>query len=267
MGYRSLALKGIQKMSKISALSVIFGLALAVAPALPAFAQSESSTPRQIQSMIEAGQSGQAVQALKGVLSQHPDSGVAWYLMAEAQDAKGHEAAAAQALAKADQYAPGLPFANPQAAEALRAHINNGVATASGGHHSSGGVSIVLLIIVALVVLFVLLRMVAGWGRRAPMNPPYPGNPNMPYGGYGPNGPYPYGQAGGMGGGLGSSIVTGLAAGAGFAAGERIVDGLMGGNDARAGGQQDFPTGSQDDGLMGNPGWDSGDDQMGGDSW
>lgn len=254
-------------MSKFSALSMVFAAAFVLAPALPARAQQQGPTPSQIQTMIQAGQSGQAVQALKGVLGQHPDSGVAWYLMAEAQDAKGHEEAAAQALAKADQYAPGLPFANQQDAQALRAHVNNGLES-SGTHHANGGISIVLLVIVALIALFVLLRMVAGWGRRSPMARPYQANPNMPYGGgYGPNGQNPYGPAGGMGGGLGSSIITGLAAGAGFAAGERIVDGLMGGSDAQASNQQDFPAGPQDDGLMGDPGWDDNGNNLNSDGW
>lgn len=266
---------GYPKMSKISALSMVFAAALAVAPAMPAFAQGQSLSPDQIQTMIKTGESVQAVQALKGVLAQHPNSGVAWYLMAEAQDARGHEEAAAQALARADQYAPGLPFANPQAADALRTHINRGLATSSA-HHKSGGVSIVLLVIVALIALFVLLRIVAGWGRRSRITPPYQGYPNTPYGGgYGPNGPGPYGPGGGMGGGigggLGSSIVTGLAAGAGFAAGERIVDGLMGGNNAGAASppaQQDFPAGPQDDGLIGDPGWgNDDDDNLNSDSW
>lgn len=259
-------------MNKFSALSMAFVAALLVAPAAPAFAQEQTVTPRQIQTMIETGESGHAIQALKSVLGQHPDSGVAWYLMAEAQDAKGNEPAAAQALAKADQYAPGLPFANPQDAQALRTHIDSRI-KAAGAHHTGGGVSIVLLVIVALIALFVLLRMVAGWGRRRPpMNPPYPGAPNTPYGGnYGPNGPYPYGPAGGgFGGGLGSSIITGLAAGAGFAAGERVVDGLMGGNQAQAAppGGFDQSAGPQDDGLSGDPGWGDGDDSdLNSDSW
>lgn len=254
-------------MRKVSALSAIFISVLTAAPVLPALAD-EAFTPRQIQTMIVDGKSGQAVDALKNILEQHPDSGAAWYLLAEAQDARGHESAAAQALAKADRYAPGLPFANQQDAAALRTHINNGVASA-GGHHTSGGVSIVLLVIVALIALFVLLRMVAGWGRRSV----YRGNPNMPYGdGYGQNGPGPYGPAGGGGiggGGLGSSIISGLAAGAGFAAGERIIGGLMGNGDAQAAqppAQQDF--GSQDDGLSGDPGWgDNNDDGLNDDSW
>lgn len=254
-------------MSKYPALSMFFAAALAFGMVSSAAAQEQALSPRQIQTMIKTGQGAQALQALKGVLAQHPQSGVAWYLVAEAQDAGGNEAAASQALAKADQYAPGLPFANAQAVQALQAHINNGL-EASSGQHSKNGISIVLLVIIAFIALFVLLRMVAGWGRRAPVNTPYPTNPNMPFsGGYGSSGPFTPGGA--MGGGLGSSIVSGLAAGAGFAAGERIIDGLMGGNQAQAAppfGQQDFP-GPQDDGLSGDPGWGSGDDNLSGDSW
>ncbi|GAN79196.1 tetratricopeptide repeat protein [Acidocella aminolytica] len=246
--------------------------ALALAPALPAFAQSQGASPRQIQTMIDTGQSAQALQALKGVLDQHPQSGVAWYLAAEAQDARGNENAAAQALAKADQYAPGLPFADPQKAAALRTHIDRGLKAGGGVSHALGGVSPVLLVIGGLLLLFVLLRLVSGF-RRGGMNlgyRRYPGNPNAPYGPNGPNGPYgPGGGYGPMGGGLGSSIVTGLAAGAGFAAGERIVDGLMGGNEAQAAQpQQDFMP-NQDDGLMGDPSWDmgGGNDDLNTDSW
>lgn len=253
-----------------------FTLALAggllLSPTLPAFAQAQGPTPRQIQTLIDSGQDAQAVQTLKGVLQQHPESGPAWYLMAEAQDGRGNENAAAQALAKADQYAPGLPFADAQKAAALRAHIKGGLVS-KGATHSVGGFSPVLLVIGGLVLLFILLRLFSGF-RRGAMNPAYrgyPDNPNAPYGNYGPNGPPPYGSGGygPMGGGLGSSIVTGLAAGAGFAAGERIVDGLMGGNEAQAAPQQDFTPG-QDDGLIGNPGWDDSsnfDDDLNNNSW
>lgn len=260
-------------MSKFSLPLLALASGLMLAPALPAFAQDAS--PRQIQTMIDNGQSGQAISQLKSVLNTHPDSGTAWYLLAEAQDARGNENAAAQALAKADQYAPGLPFANAAKVSALRAHINNGLSSAQAGERHHGGVSMVMLVIGGLILLFVVLRLVSGF-RRQQVYRPFPGNPNMPYNNYPQGGPGPYGPgggygpAGGMGGGLGSSIVSGLAAGAGFAAGERIVDGMMGGHDAQAAPpQQDFGQ-SQDDGLMGNPGWDDGgssDDDLNNNSW
>ena len=258
-------------MNRISFRSLALVGALTLAPVLPALAQSLA--PAQIQSMISSGQAAQAAQDLQGILAQHPKSGTGWYLMAEAQDAQGNGAAAAQALSKADAYAPGLPFANPQDVAALRNHIQAEAAqSVPRAHH---GVSPLFLVIGGFLVLFIVLRVLSSFRRSAAFGRTgYPGSANMPYGGYGPNGQPPYGPqaGGGMGGGLGSSIVTGLAAGAGFAAGERVIDGLMGGGQAQAQQfPQDFTPGSQDDGLMGNPGWDSSsdndDDGLNGNSW
>ena len=229
---------------------------LLLATTFPAFAQNAEPSPQQMQALINSGLSGQAIEQLNGVLNQHPDSATAWFLMAEAQDAQGNETAAAQALAKADQYAPGLPFADPQKAAALRAHIDGGITSPTTGARHSHGISPVLLVIGGLILLFVLLRLFSGV-RRQQVYRTYPGNPNSPYGVYPPGGPNPYGPGGygPMGGGLGSSIISGLAAGAGFAAGERILDGMMGGYDAQgAQPQQDFAP-DRDDGLLGNPGW------------
>jgi hypothetical protein len=216
-------------MKAISRLIVAAGLSLG---ALAARAQ----TPAQIQGLIADGQDNLAVSQLQSVLAAHPQSGTAWYLMAEARDALGQEGAARDALAKAEQVSPGLPFADPEKVAALQAHLNHG-----GGHP-------VLMVVGVLFVLFVLLRMFAR--RRA-----------VPYG-YGPG----YGET--MppapaygGGGLGSSLMSGLAAGAGFAVGERIVEDLSGGGQAF--GQDTTP--SWDDGLNGSPGWDdsSGTDNSG----
>ncbi len=250
--------------------SLCLGGGLLLASALPAIAQNAEPSPQQLQGMINNGQSGQAIGQLNAVLSQHPESGTAWFLMAEAEDAQGNETAAAQALAKADQFAPGLPFANSQKAAALRAHINGGIASPIAGTTRSHGISPVLLVIGGLILLFVLLRLFSGV-RRQQAYRAYPGNPNTPYGSYPPGGPSPYGPGySPMGGGFGSSIISGLAAGAGFAAGERIVDGMMGGYDAQAAQpQQDFSS-TQDDGLLGNPGWDDNsniDDGMNNNNW
>ncbi|MGO9817054.1 MAG: tetratricopeptide repeat protein [Acidocella sp.] len=235
-------------------------LALLGAMLLGTAAHAQAQTPRDIQTMIANGQDAQAVQALNNVLAQHPQSGVAWYLLAEAQDAQGNEAAAAQALNKAQQIAPGLPFANQQEAAALQAHIS---ATPVRQHHGSG-ISPAIMVIGGFVLLFVLLRM---FGRRRAVYPGYgaPGGmPGAPMGYGAPN----YGPGGGFGGGgMGSSLLSGLAAGAGFAAGERIIDDLTGQGAARAG-TPDFPDNSRDDGLLGNPGWDnSSDDDLNNNSW
>jgi uncharacterized protein len=221
----------------------------------PVRAQSAGTapSPSQIQSMINAGQEGQAVQALQNVLESHPKSGVAWYLLAEAYDAQNNEVSVGTALNMAERSDPGLPFANPQEVAALKAHI----AAAQPQSGGSGGHT-AILVIVGLLLLMLVLRFLPGrdtaarnYGYTAP--PPPPGTP--PYGfGYNPTG---------AGAGMGSALMGGLAAGAGFAAGERIIDGLAG----RGGPAIDpnfpptgFPQGpdpSRDDGLMGNPGWDN----------
>jgi uncharacterized protein len=230
-------------------------------------AQAQANpTPRQLQALIANGQESTALADLQNVLQAHPDSGVAWYLTAEAQDAAGNGAAARTALANAERYAPGLPFAQPDKVAALRAHL----AAAPAARHGFG-LSPTMIVIGALILLFIVLRGFLRPRRYMPpqngFGPGYPGQPpgpppGNPFGS-GPGGmPYgqnPYGQN--MGGsGLGSSIVTGLAAGAGFAAGERIVDGLMDGSrgdrpfDPSQGIGQ-MPAPDRDDGLTGSPNW------------
>ena len=67
-------------MSRRLSLALIFAGAMA----LPAMAQ----TPSAIQNLIASGQPALAAQELTSVLQAHPDSGEAWYLQAEAQDAQ-----------------------------------------------------------------------------------------------------------------------------------------------------------------------------------
>jgi hypothetical protein len=246
-----------------------FALSLIAALAFSPFARAQDAastptpSPQQIQSMIAAGQSSQAIQALQNVLATHPKSGVAWYLLAEAYDAQNNEDAAGTALNMAARSDPGLPFANQQDLAALRAHIAGPQQRSgfSGGHTA-------MLVIGGLILLMIVLRFLPGrgvaqrnYGYTQP--PPPPGTP--PYGfGYGPNT---------GGGGLGSSLIGGLAAGAGFAAGERIIDGMMGnrGGPTIDQTQQNFPDQSRDDGLIGNPGWDnsggSSDDDLSNTGW
>ena len=230
--------------------------ALAVAAIGPAKAQNAS--PQQIQGLIASGQEQTALSQLHGIVQANPDSGVAWYLTAEAQDASGNEGAARTSLAKAEQLSPGLPFAQPNQVAALQSHLNG--AGMQTRHHS--GISGVLVGIIGLVVLFLVLRMLFR-PRRQMGRPGYPDGHNPGFNQ--PPGPYPYGPApGGMGGGLGSSLLGGLAAGAGFAAGERVIDDVFGRNNNQQGPfqqDQNFGNGGidgRDDGLTGNPGWDDG---------
>ena len=245
----------------------IFAVALAVfalAAHTPAKAQT-TATPQHLQAMIAAGQEQEALAQLQTVLQAHPDSGVAWYLSAEAQDAAGNEAAARTALANAEQFSPGLPFARPAEVAALQSHINGTAAP------TRSSISPMLIGIIGVVFVFLVLRMLAR--RRRYMTPP---GYQSGYG-TGAPGPYPYGSGPGMGlgvgpgMGIGGSILGGLAAGAGFAAGERVIGDMFGGGSANAdplnpnyGGQSFDPNSStvpgsdRDDGLMGSPGWDAG---------
>ncbi len=194
-------------------------------------------TPGQIQALIASGQEQAALAAVHAAVQAHPESGVAWYLTAEAQDAAGNEAAAQAALTKAEQFAPGLPFANQQKVAALQAHIS-GPAPAQGamGH----GVS-PLVFLIGAVVIFLLFRMFIRRRRGVGLMPMQSYRPGF-------DAPMPFGQP----------------AGAGFAAGERIIDDVMGGGrapDQPVQGVDPAPP-TWDDGLNGSPGWD--DDQNNG---
>ncbi len=238
-------------------------------------AQAQANpSPSQIQALIANGQSGTAVTDLQAILQARPDSGIAWYLMAEAQDATGNPAAARTALANAQQYAPGLPFARPASVAALQARLAAGTSVPTMRH--GFGLSPTTLVIGGLILLFIVMRFFrtrrvmpqAGFGPPGfPGQPPgYPPRPPVGPFGYGQGqGGMPYQQPqGGFGGsGIGGSIVSGLAAGAGIAAGERLIGGLMGGG---AGGGTPFdpaqnidptPMANPDDGLLGSPGWDN----------
>ena len=254
-------MKGLKIFRTILLAAALFaGAGLSLAPA-----RAASPTPQQIQALIAGGHPDAALADLRGALRAHPQSGVAWYLKAEAEDATGRIAAARASLARAEAYAPGLPFADPGRVAALKAHLADAPAAPRSGVHVHPAV----MVIGGLVVLFLLVRWF-GHNRRA-MQAPWPGAPGYGPGGMPPNGAPPYGAPGGGmgggfgGGGLGSSLMTGLAAGAGFAAGERIIDGLAGGSHAGtpmidpSGGDPGAPPPDRDDGLLGNPGWDSGD--------
>ena len=119
-------------MRATSLLRIVFLTALVCVWHSAAHAQTTAS-PRDIQALIANGQTGAALADLQDALQAHPDSGVAWYLTAEAQDEAGNEAAARTALANAEHYAPGLPFARPDAVAALRNHLAGAPVARSSG--------------------------------------------------------------------------------------------------------------------------------------
>ena len=92
-------------------------------------AQSEPN----IKQIYEAAQSGKIEQAqvmVQQVLIAHPNSAKAHYVQAELFARQGQPGRGREALLMADKLAPGLPFAKPEAVQALRTQLASKPATA-----------------------------------------------------------------------------------------------------------------------------------------
>ena len=87
-----------------------------------AMAQSEP-TMSQIYSTAQAGRLDDAQVMVQQVLVAHPKSAKAHFVQAELYSRQGKLDLARQALASAEQNAPGLSFAKPEAVKALRAQL------------------------------------------------------------------------------------------------------------------------------------------------
>lgn len=88
----------------------------------PVMAQSEPN----IKQIYEAAQSGKLEQAqvmVQQVLITHPTSAKAHYVQAELFARQGQASRGREALQIADKLAPGLPFAKPDAVQALRTQL------------------------------------------------------------------------------------------------------------------------------------------------
>ena len=229
-----------------------------------AMAQSEP-TMAEIYSTAQAGKLDQAQVMVQQVLVAHPNSAKAHYVQSELYARQGNLARAREALASAEKLAPGLPFAKPDAVQALRAQLaaksagniatsNAGVpvqhaanASTSSGAGSSWLLPVLLAAGVIGVAYFVFRRKAQPQGYEqavynSGMNNGLSGPQSfgngaaaMPagYGPYGPAGGPAYGQpqGSGLGGRIMGGVATGLAVGAGVMAAEAIGRNLMGGHD------------------------------------
>lgn len=227
-----------------------------------AMAQSEP-TMTDIYFTAQAGKLDQAQVMVQQVLVAHPNSAKAHYVQSELYARQGNPGRAREALASAEKLAPGLPFAKPEAVQALRAQLaakpaastgsNAGApvqhtanATASGGN-SSWLLPVLLAGGVMVAAYFVFRRKAQPQTYEQPaysnginngLNGPQAfgnGTAAMPagYGPYGPAGGPVYGQpqGSGLGGRIMGGVATGLAVGAGVMAAEAIGRNLMGGHD------------------------------------
>jgi len=221
-------------------------------------AQSEP-TMSQVYSTAQSGKLDQAQVMIQQVLVSHPKSAKAHFVQSELYARQGNLIRAREALANAEKFAPGLPFAKPESIQALRSqladknmptmsqtspqpHYTPTVAQSVPAPTSSFSWGLPLLLAIGVIVVgYFMFR------RRTPepfaQNPGYPNQGSMngpqsfgmttgPGGGVmqPPYGQPSYGQptGSGLGGRIMGGVATGLAVGAGVMAAEAIGRNLMG---------------------------------------
>jgi hypothetical protein len=226
-----------------------------------AMAQSEP-TMSQIYSTAQAGKLDEAQVMVQQVLVSHPKSAKAHFVQAELYARQGRLELARQALASAEQNAPGLPFAKPEAVNALRTQLAAQPLAASvkpvpvtyaaslAPTQSSSSWFLPLVLaggFIAAAFFFFRRRTpevmaqrpmyapqspqngLSGpqtFGMAGGMQPAYPQS-GYPQAGY-PQGGYPQQAGPGLGGRIMGGVATGLAVGAGVMAAEAIGRNLMG---------------------------------------
>jgi hypothetical protein len=218
-----------------------------------AMAQQEP-TLNQIYATAQASKLDQALVMVQQVLVAHPKSAKAHFVQSELYARQGNLPKAREALSTAQTLAPGLPFAKPEAVQALQDQLAtrpvvaspSTVAPYSANAHTPGQTSgswlmpALLAIGVVAAGYFIFRRKPAqtfspagayGNGLSGTQNF---GNGGMQPGMQGGYGQQPMtGQPGsGIGGRIMGGVATGLAVGAGVMAAEAIGRNLMGNHDA-----------------------------------
>ncbi|HJV00354.1 MAG TPA: tetratricopeptide repeat protein [Burkholderiaceae bacterium] len=237
----------------MTALKLVRTTLIASALALSAPVFAADPTMHEVYLAAEAGKFTEAQAMMDQVLRDHPNSGKAHFVEAELLAKQGKMSQAQAELSKAEQLAPGLPFAKPGAVDKLRqllaqpaqraaaapiTHPNYGQQAPAPRPANSGLPWGMLLILGAGLVGFIVLasrfmaRRQAGMQGPAGMAPYAPGAPQ----GYNPGYNQGYGQPQGWGQqgmgqpqapGMGSRIMGGLATGAAVGAGVVAGEALM----------------------------------------
>jgi hypothetical protein len=232
-----------------------WALAVALLTAGPAFAASEP-TLNEVYAAAQAGKLADAQVMVQQVLLAHPNSGKAFFVRAELYARQGDLPHARESLATAEKLAPGLPFAKPEAVQALKTQLAGkathstsaqtavpAVAAAAPAPSNSWALPLLLAVGVIGVGYFMFRKKTP---QPAFQQPAY-ANPNglagpqafgagnagaMQPAGYSPQqGGYPQPAGSGLGGRIMGGVATGLAVGAGVMAAEAIGRNLMGGHD------------------------------------
>jgi hypothetical protein len=241
----------VQRIAKWLAIGAFQGFGLAMAQTEP--------TMNQVYEAAKAGRLEQAQAMVQQVLVGHPKSAKAHFVQAELAARQGQLPRAREALATAEKLAPGLPFAQPAAVQALRSQLEARSAVPQVRQSTLSpaapvapppapfpwGMTLALGGAAIALVLFLTRKKnapaampqgayAASGGLSGPQSFGMGGAAMAPaYGqpGYGQPG---YGQAPGtsLGGRVMGGLATGLAVGAGVMAAQAIGKSLMGGNEA-----------------------------------
>ena len=197
---------------------------------------AEATLP-EVYKAVQSGQMAKADTMMKEVLQNHPNSAKAHYVAAELYAKEGKVEAARDHFIKAQNLAPGLPFAQAESVQKLQVQLANTqvapAATQTSIFSNPLFWGLIAILVVGVVIVMKRRKAEAVQVYNAP-SAGYPGTPGVPAG-YpgGPGGPgYPGAPAaGGMGSGLMGSLATGAALGAGMYAGQALAGSLMGGRD------------------------------------
>lgn len=114
-------------------LRLALGLLLAMTtagPAHPGYSSASDPSPAQIY-LVAARNLTKARQMSQDVLKHHPESAVAHWVVAVLDVRAANFLVASQELARAEQLAPGLPFANPGAVADLHRQLGETAGTSA----------------------------------------------------------------------------------------------------------------------------------------
>jgi len=261
------------KWLAMAALLLGFGLAMA---------QSEP-TLNQVYEAAQSGRLDQAQTMMQQVLVAHPNSARAHFVQAELSARQGRLSQARDSFATAEKLAPGLPFAKPEAVQALRSQLagkNSAPATRDPATRTLGaaapaapassslstfpwGLGLLLVGGVIAISMFLRRRKATApvgapgtYANQAPMQAPGSGlNGPQNFGAGGATVQPPYGQPGygqpgygqpPAGNGLGGRLAGGLATGLAVGAGVMAAQAIgktLSGNNEHAAHQPDNSAG------------------------
>ena len=171
----------------------------------PALAQAEP-TMNQIYQAAQAGKLDQAQVMIQQVLIARPNSAKAHFVQAELFARQGLASRGREALLTAEKLAPGLPFAKPEAVQALRAQLSS--KPVQGGANdpinknfaldtpttATSGVPFSLVLLLSAGVIAVVVWLIRRKPAASPVTPAAQAGTSMMAASGGLNGPQTFGS-------------------------------------------------------------------------